>query len=210
MDALGENLGVALLPSGPAGPAQPLVQAEGFVLREGTTEASRNLALEFMRFATDLQSQTLLMNEANNTAANVTVSTAEDRAFAVFVEQAQAGFLQPNTPHWQPLVELGQAAYVDVLEEGLDPIAVVAELTQAINLANGIVVAEPTPTPSPPVEDEPIESEPVEREGDALPATVTPAAEPPIAETPEAEPKGETITTPTQDSPARRPGNSEP
>jgi maltose-binding protein MalE len=45
--ALGESLGIALLPSGPAGPAQPLVQAEGFAFREGATDAAQSLALEF-------------------------------------------------------------------------------------------------------------------------------------------------------------------
>jgi arabinogalactan oligomer / maltooligosaccharide transport system substrate-binding protein len=169
---MGEQLGVALLPSGPAGPAQPIVRAEGFVLREGVTEAPQNLALEFMRFATDVESQTLLMVEADKIPSNANVSTADDSFMTVFVEQAQSGFLLPNTPYWQPVAALGQIAYEQVLDKAHDPAIAVTDLAAAINRANGIVSVTPTSTPTPP------ESE---READLgeedAPATRTPTAE---------------------------------
>jgi arabinogalactan oligomer/maltooligosaccharide transport system substrate-binding protein len=151
-EALGDNLGVALLPGGPAGPAQPLVRADGFVLRQGTKEATQSLALEFMRFATDIDSQTLLMDQTNQIPTNANVSAANRPLLNIFVEQAQTGFVMPNTPYWQPVVNLGQQAYADVLTRGMEPIQVVADLTAAINRANGIVV---TPTPTPPVPSSP-------------------------------------------------------
>jgi arabinogalactan oligomer/maltooligosaccharide transport system substrate-binding protein len=148
-EALGDNLGVALLPGGPDGPAQPLVRADGFVLRQGTKEATQGLALEFMRFATDIDSQTLLMNQANQIPTNANVSAANRPLLNIFVEQAQTGFVMPNTPDWQPVANLGQQAYIDVLTHGMDPTQVVADLTAAINHANGIVVT-PTPMPTAP------------------------------------------------------------
>jgi maltose-binding protein MalE len=190
-EALGDQLGVALLPSGPAGSAQPLVRAEGFVLREGVTEAPQNLALEFMRFATDVESQTLLMKEAGKIPANANVSTADNPFLTVFVEQAQSGFLLPNTPYWQPVAALGQIAYEQVLSQGLDPAGAVADLAAAINRANGIVSVEPTSTPMPP---EP-EREPAASEDDA-PVTETPPVKA-EDESPESTIQSEAAVSPT-------------
>jgi arabinogalactan oligomer/maltooligosaccharide transport system substrate-binding protein len=174
--ALGKKLGVALLPSGPAGPAQPLVRGEGFVLREGVTEAPQNLALEFMRFATDVESQTLLMREAHKIPANANVNISDVNInngafFSVFIEQAQTGFLLPNTPAWQPITELGQRAYEDVLDHGLDPAVVVADLTAAVNRANGIVSGEATATPTPAATEAGATATPDEPAGTATPST---------------------------------------
>jgi arabinogalactan oligomer/maltooligosaccharide transport system substrate-binding protein len=146
--ALGDDLRIALLPSGPAGPAQPLVRAAGFVLRSDVTTALQDLALEFMRFATDVRSQTRLVNEADMIPANANVSTGRNPMIGILIEQAQSGFLLPNTPYWKPVVELGTVAYRGVLDNGQDPQEVVSELASAINRANGIVVT-PTPTPTP-------------------------------------------------------------
>lgn len=151
-ETLGDNLGVALLPSGPAGTAQPLVRVDGFVLRRDASQAQQELALEFMSFATDIASESLLMTAAGMVPANANVSTADAPYMDVFVQQAQTGFLQPTTPYWQPVVQLGREAYADVLENGLNVSEVVSELTAAINRANGIVVT-PTPTPIPPSAD---------------------------------------------------------
>jgi hypothetical protein len=85
-------------------------------------------------------------------AANANVSTADAPYMDVFVQQAQTGFLQPTTPYWQPVVQLGREAYADVLENGMNASEVVSELTAAINRANGIVVT-PSPTPISPSAD---------------------------------------------------------
>jgi hypothetical protein len=92
------------------------------------------------------------MNEAQKIPVNANVSTVNSPFFTILVEQAQTGFLLPNASFWQPITELGKAAYEDVLDNGLDPTEVVTELTDAINRANGIVVT-PTPTVSAPNSD---------------------------------------------------------
>lgn len=148
-EVLQDNLGVALLPSGPAGPAQPLVRADGFILREGVSESSQALALEFMRYATDLDSQNLLMNEAHRIPANANVPTTGTPYFEIFVQQAQTGYLVPNSSSWQSVVDLGNLAYTEILENGDSPVEVIEELTDAINRANGVVVT-PTPAYPPP------------------------------------------------------------
>ena len=149
-NALGEDLQVTLLPSGPGGPAQPLVYVEGMVVRTDISEADQSLALDFMRYVTDMESQTKLMNSDQRIPTNGNVSAAGDSFAITFFEQAQAGFLLPASPNWLPLVELGDAAYEDVVQNGLDPSEVAADLAEAINRANGIVVT-PTPTAEPTV-----------------------------------------------------------
>jgi maltose-binding protein MalE len=140
-------------------------------LRRDIGEASQSLALEFMRFATETSSQQLLMNQAGiiPTNANVNGSTTNEQTgnttrtsdrseidgapfITVLIEQAQSGYVLPSAIWWQPLVELGSGAYTAVLEDNRDPNTVVAELTRALNAANGIVVT-PTPTPQTPSAD---------------------------------------------------------
>lgn len=151
-EAMGDSLQVTLLPSGPGGPAQPLVTVEGLSLRADATKAGQGVALSFMRFVTDLPSQKALMDEANILPSNGSVSTADNPFFSVFVKEAQTGYLLPSLPQSLTLLELGPGAYMGVLDEGREAADVVNELTNAINQANGIVV---TPTPLPTATSEP-------------------------------------------------------
>lgn len=150
-DALGPDLGVALLPQGPAGSARPLVRADGFVFRASASESNIDLARETVRYATDVDNQTLLMNEAHRLPVNATVTYADGSPFAVFAEQAQSGYVVPNTTAMRAVERYGDAAYTGVLAEGRDPLEVVAEVVALINEANDLPpLPEETPTAAEP------------------------------------------------------------
>jgi maltose-binding protein MalE len=125
-----------------------LVTVEGLAVRADATDSGQSLALDFMRFVTDLPSQTALMAEANKIPTHGSVSTLDDPYLSVFFEQAQTGHLLPATDQAQTVLEFGPEAYRAVLQEGRDATEAVREVVAAINAANGIVVT-PTPTPAP-------------------------------------------------------------
>ena len=134
---LGDNLGVAQLPAGPAGPGRPLVRAMGLVVGASDNEDQITLALEFVRFLTDVESQEQLMTTLNLLPANATVDTANVPVFAAFAQQLQTGYLVPNSPNFRTVAMLGGRAYIAVLEEGVEPETAVAAVTALINETNG-------------------------------------------------------------------------
>lgn len=144
-DALGPSLGVTTLPHGPAGSASPFVRASGFVVRTSVDENLTALVRQTVRFASDVESQALLMNEAHLIPANATVTYSDDSPFAVFTTQVQSGYVVPNTTAMVAVQRYGDSAYTAVLEEGRDAAEVVAELAARIDEANGIA---PPPEPT--------------------------------------------------------------
>ncbi len=146
LEALGpDTLGVALLPSGPAGSSRPLVGAESFFFRASASQASMALAQEFAHYATDAESQTHLVQAANLLPANATVDLNGNPWLALFAEQTRGGMVIPSHANWSTVLRYGNQFYHAVLEEGEDAAAAVAAITQQINEANGI---DPRPTPS--------------------------------------------------------------
>lgn len=167
--ALGDDvLGVAVLPSGPGGDATPFAQVRGFVYRESAGDALVNLARTFARFATDPDSQSYLMETVDKVPAHAAVPLGADSVFAVFSTQFQTARLVPNHPAWATVERMADEAYRRVLEEGEDAQVVVAQVTTAINAANGIAPLVPTPTPEPAPS---VESPTVEGAGSVSPVT---------------------------------------
>lgn len=146
-EALGNDLGVALLPTGPGGPARPLVRATGLTFRANARNLSFDLALEFARYATDPAAQRVFLETSSRLPANATLSYDEYPAMMVFAQQAQAGWPAPNTAAWQTVLDLLPEAFEAVIEEGQDPAQAALAVTAAINDANGI--APPVATPGP-------------------------------------------------------------
>ena len=143
--ALGpDNLGVAQFPSGPQGPATPLLNGAGFFVNAASSDNNTDLALQFAEFATNIENQSHIALTANHVPANSTVDLSNDPAIGTFVEQAKTAVLIPNAPEWRAVEEFGQTAYTQVLEQKKDPVTVVADVTRQINAANGVT---PTATP---------------------------------------------------------------
>ncbi len=165
--SLGEdNLGLALLPAGPAGTATPFLQTTGFFFNGRTSDRRATLGAEFVAFATNADSQGLLRDMSALVPANATVKLGEGSAAATFIEQSRTAISIPNAPEMRAVPAMGDQAYLAVLQESADPQEAAADMTQQINKANGF--AEATATEPPPTGE---------------PASTEPAAErPPIEE----------------------------
>ena len=73
--ALGDNLGVAPLPAGPAGEAAPLLGVDGFYFNPNST--NQEAALEVALYLTGKEAQEIMMNEAGHVPANTTVEVTD-------------------------------------------------------------------------------------------------------------------------------------
>ena len=73
--ALGDNLGVAALPSGPGGASNPLLGVDGFYFNPNSS--NQEAALEVALYLTGKNAQTVMMNEAGHVPANTTVEVSD-------------------------------------------------------------------------------------------------------------------------------------
>src|SRR3989337_2615279 len=73
--ALGDKLGVAPLPAGPAGPATPFLGVDGFYFNPNS--ANKEAALDVALYLTGKNAQTIMMNEAGHVPANTTVEVTD-------------------------------------------------------------------------------------------------------------------------------------
>jgi len=74
-NALGDKLGVAPLPEGPAGPAAPMLGVDGFYFSPNST--NQEAALEVALYLTNKESQTKLMNEAGHVPVRTDVEITD-------------------------------------------------------------------------------------------------------------------------------------
>jgi len=93
--ALGDKLGVVSLPSGPGGPASPLLGVDGYYLNPN----SQNLeaAIELALYLTNSASQTLMMNEAGHVPARTDVEVT-DPLLKGFADAFQTAQFRPQVP----------------------------------------------------------------------------------------------------------------
>ena len=73
--ALGDKLGVAPLPEGPAGPAAPMLGVDGFYFNPNS--ANQEAALEVALYLTNPASQTVMMNEAGHVPVRTDVEITD-------------------------------------------------------------------------------------------------------------------------------------
>jgi arabinogalactan oligomer/maltooligosaccharide transport system substrate-binding protein len=73
--ALGDKLGVAPLPAGPAGPATPMLGVDGFYFNPNS--ANKEAALDVALYLTNKNSQTVMMNEAGHVPVRTDVEITD-------------------------------------------------------------------------------------------------------------------------------------
>jgi arabinogalactan oligomer/maltooligosaccharide transport system substrate-binding protein len=73
--ALGDNLAVAPLPAGPAGPATPMLGVDGFYFSPNST--NKEAALDVALYLTNAGSQTVMMNEAGHVPVRTDVTITD-------------------------------------------------------------------------------------------------------------------------------------
>ena len=144
--ALGkERVGVAPLPAGPQGRAKPILGVEGVMLSRASTAAQTQLAVEFAKYLAEVESQTALMERANQVPANVNVDTSSHPAIAGFLEQARSASVPPIVPQIGAVFAWGGAPYQQVLQQGIAPNAAAKVFADLVNKANGFAVDSFTP-----------------------------------------------------------------
>jgi arabinogalactan oligomer / maltooligosaccharide transport system substrate-binding protein len=74
-NALGDNLAVAPIPSGPGGAANPLLGVDGFYFNPNIENI--DAAIEVALYLTNASAQTMMMNEAGHVPANTTVQVTD-------------------------------------------------------------------------------------------------------------------------------------
>jgi arabinogalactan oligomer/maltooligosaccharide transport system substrate-binding protein len=93
--ALGDNLGVAPLPAGPAGEAAPLLGVDGFYFNPNST--NQEAALEVALYLTGKEAQEIMMNEAGHVPANTTVEVT-DPLIQSLLDAFETTVVRPQVP----------------------------------------------------------------------------------------------------------------
>jgi arabinogalactan oligomer / maltooligosaccharide transport system substrate-binding protein len=127
--ALGDKLAVAPLPSGPGGPANPMLGVDGFYFSPNS--ANMEAALEVALYLTGQNAQLLMMNEAGHVPARTDVEIT-DPLIQGLVDAFTTGFVRPQVPqlglYWSNFCGTDQ-----VFEMGVPAADWVASGTEAAN-----------------------------------------------------------------------------
>ncbi|MDX1416185.1 MAG: extracellular solute-binding protein, partial [Candidatus Promineifilaceae bacterium] len=122
------KVGVAPLPTGPAGQASPFLTVNGYLFSTAVSEEQTQMALEFAQFATSSAGQTHLIRTASRAPANaLTLTLVEDSAINVIVDQARTSVLLPSREEHRLLQEGGEILFQSVMEEEKSPSEALAE-----------------------------------------------------------------------------------
>jgi ABC-type glycerol-3-phosphate transport system substrate-binding protein len=123
------NVGVTLLPAGPAGEGSPFLRIEGFLFGADASDRQTELALIFAKFATSSASQALLSKEADLVPTNkLAIEKTSDPVIAGFLKQAlRTGVILPPTAGRDTLAA-GDEVYREVLAGNLTPAEAANEL----------------------------------------------------------------------------------
>lgn len=141
-----ENLGVAPLPAGPIGNAQPLLETTAFMFSPVSSNNQRKLAVELSQFLSNSEQSGALMRRVRTVPANqrVRINPRLNPVVSSFATQARAGAPRSNTPEMETALRLGGEAYLRVLDGGVQPAEAAIAITQQINEANNMdIVAQP-------------------------------------------------------------------
>ncbi len=140
---IGNNtLGVALLPSGPEGPATPLFETTGFFFNDQLNDTELQTAMGFVRFMTDMDNQEYLVQRTLRMPTNSNVDLTDNPQTAVYLEQAKTALPIPKCLELDQVAIVGDQAYIDVLENGVDPALAAREVSIRMFEACGLDYAE--------------------------------------------------------------------
>jgi arabinogalactan oligomer / maltooligosaccharide transport system substrate-binding protein len=131
--ALSDNLGVAPLPAGPAGPSKPMMGIDGWYINPNSK--NQQAAIEFALYAFGKDGLTLYENNAGDPAARSDV-TATDPLVKAFADVAAGGYPRPQSAefgnYWGPFGD----ALTAVLADTATPTDAVKTACDAMNTAN--------------------------------------------------------------------------
>ncbi|MEZ4710016.1 MAG: extracellular solute-binding protein [Caldilineaceae bacterium] len=135
--ALGDNLGVAQLPAGPAGPGKPWLSADGIFLNPASTADQQRLARALALHLSSAESGAALAQIAHRLPANNAVIIADDPLLAGFMQQAVFAEPMPLIPEMNEAWGYGGDMLIKALNGVAEADEIVRETTTLINEANG-------------------------------------------------------------------------
>jgi len=146
------ELSVALMPEGPAGPGRPLAWVDALMVDAGIADGQARLAARFLNYTASVAGQTELLQRHLLLPANSAVLIDRYANVMRSADQLQSAQLLQDQP-WLPLVmTLGNAAYRSVFTDGVAPAEAVAQMYTALAAEAeqyGIIVPTPAPMPTP-------------------------------------------------------------
>lgn len=189
-----EDLGVILMPQGPAGPGRPFALFDGLAASATLTDEQADLAARLLNYVASASAQDELLRQLGLLPANSSVLVGAHPDVTRMAVQLQTATLLQNEPWRSTVFELGDIAYRQVLQEGVAPAEAVRQMYEALSReAERYGIAIPTPDPTPPPAAPPtpfdaappVEATPAPQDQDATPepvqgseATPTPGAVP--------------------------------
>ncbi|MBP7687011.1 MAG: extracellular solute-binding protein [Thermoflexales bacterium] len=133
---LGDKLGVAPMPAGPAGPATPLAGVDYWHVNPNASAEQQQLAVEVALYLFGPKGAQIYADVAGSPMVAKGVN-AKDPLVKAFADAAAAGFPRPQSKefgnYWGPFGD----AVTKVLEGKLTPAEAVTEACGAMNKANG-------------------------------------------------------------------------
>lgn len=183
-----EELGVILMPQGPAGPGRPFALFDGLAASAALSEEQAALAARLLNYVASAPAQDDLLQQLGLLPANSAVLVGAHPDVTRMAVQLQTATLLQNEPWRATVFELGDIAYRQVLQEGIAPAEAVRRMYEALSQEAeryGIAVPTPDPTPQPVAPPTPFDAAPPV---EATPAPQVDGAIPAPAEGSEATP----------------------
>jgi len=134
--ALGDNLGVALLPAGPSGPARPWLSGDGAFLNPVVDATQQQLALRLARYIANGESSTILAQTAGRLPAH-REAQINDPLLQAFVSQAETALSEPHRMGMSQVWGYAGDMLVKVIDGGMLADVAVTETTILLNDALG-------------------------------------------------------------------------
>lgn len=134
--ALGDELQVALLPSGPVAAAGPWLTSEGFFINPSGPNANQHLAAGVALEMSDAESGLKFLEIAQRLPAARGVQSS-DLLIRGFLQQAETAEAMPTRPEIYQALGYGGDLFVKVLNGVADPREAAIETAALINEANG-------------------------------------------------------------------------
>jgi len=130
--ALGDNLGVAPLPAGPAGPARPWLSGDGVFLNPVVDATQQQLALHLARHIANAPSGAILAQTAGRLPAQQEAPVS-DPLLQGFAAQAETALSEPHSPAMSQVWGYAGDMLVKVINGGTLPDVAVMETSALLN-----------------------------------------------------------------------------
>ena len=134
-DALKDNLAVAPMPAGPAGPSKPLTGVDGWYINANSK--SPQLAVDFALEMVKTENEQVFVDTAGHIPADTTIKIS-DPITLKFADAVKSGFPRPQVPQLDNFWANFDNALSLVIQKNEDPAKAATDACAAMNKANKI------------------------------------------------------------------------